>query len=150
MNRAFIRILTAALSLLLMLSPMINATAAGNLTFNRELKQGDEGEDVRALQERLKALGYYAGTADGLFGPDTGEALAVSAGGAEPERQRGLSLAGIALNDGDFAKRDIRIPEPFNLLLVHLAHADDLNDFFPQAVNRLTKKLSILDFSTTL
>ncbi len=74
MNRAFIRILTAALSLLLMLSPLINAAAAaGNdLAFDRELKQGDEGEDIRALQERLKVLGYFAGSADGQFGPDTG------------------------------------------------------------------------------
>ena len=57
MNRAFIRILAAALSLLLMLSPLINAAAAAgsNPVFDRELKQGDEGEDVRALQERLQA-----------------------------------------------------------------------------------------------
>ena len=91
MNRAFIRILTAALALLLMLSPLINAAAAAgsNPIYERELKQGDEGEDVRALQERLQALGYFAGSADGWFGPDTGEAL------AEFQRQNGLLASGM-------------------------------------------------------
>ena len=91
MNRSFIRILTAALSLLLMLSPMINAAAAAgsNPVFDRELKQGDEGEDVRALQERLQALGYFSGSADGRFGPDTGEAI------AEFQRQNGLLASGM-------------------------------------------------------
>ena len=91
MNRVFTRILTAALSLLLMLSPLIDAAAAAgsSLKFDRELKQGDEGEDVRALQERLKVLGYYAGTADGLFGLDTQEAL------AEFQRQNGLLASGM-------------------------------------------------------
>ncbi|NCB34934.1 MAG: peptidoglycan-binding protein [Clostridia bacterium] len=86
MNRAFIRILTASLSLLLMLSPLINAAAAAgsNPVFDRELKQGDEGEDVRALQERLQALGYFCGSSDGRFGADTGEAL------AEFQRQNGV------------------------------------------------------------
>ena len=91
MNRAIIRILTAALSLLLTLSPLINAATAagGDLTFDRELKQGDEGDDVRALQERLQALGYFTGSADGRFGPDTGEAL------AEFQRQNGLLASGM-------------------------------------------------------
>ncbi len=44
--------------------------------FARELKEGDAGEDVLALQERLKTLGYYAGEPDGAFGPETTEALA--------------------------------------------------------------------------
>ncbi|NLX67794.1 MAG: DUF3520 domain-containing protein, partial [Bacteroidales bacterium] len=91
MNRAFIRILTASLSLLLMLSPLINAAVAAgsNPVFDRELKQGDEGEDVRALQERLQALGYFAGAADGRFGSDTGKAL------AEFQRQNGLLASGM-------------------------------------------------------
>ena len=93
MNRAFIRILTAALSLLLMLSPLINAAAAAaagsNPVFERELIQGDEGEDVRALQERLQAVVYFYGSLDGRFGPDTGEAL------AEFQRQNGLLASGM-------------------------------------------------------
>ncbi len=90
MNRALIRILTAALSLLLMLTPLINAAASGSSpVFDRELRQGDEGENVRALQERLQALGYFNGSSDGRFGPDTGEAL------AEFQRQNGLLASGM-------------------------------------------------------
>ena len=40
------------------------------------LQQGFKGSDeVRALQKRLKALGYYSGAADGDFGPATERAV---------------------------------------------------------------------------
>ncbi len=40
------------------------------------LQQGFKGSDeVRALQKRLKALGYYSGSADGDFGPATEKAV---------------------------------------------------------------------------
>ena len=35
------------------------------------LQEGMRGSDVKALQERLNVLGYNAGTADGIFGPQT-------------------------------------------------------------------------------
>jgi len=35
------------------------------------LRSGDSGESVMLLQERLKALGFYAGPVDGLFGAQT-------------------------------------------------------------------------------
>ncbi len=41
----------------------------------RVLKYGVKGGDVKSLQERLAALKYYPGTADGIFGADTLEAL---------------------------------------------------------------------------
>ena len=47
-----------------------DALAADETVF-RTLKLGMEGEDVGRLQLRLKALGYYAGTADGIFDTDT-------------------------------------------------------------------------------
>ena len=34
----------------------------------RNLKPGDKGADVLAVQERLKELGYYEGNADGIYG----------------------------------------------------------------------------------
>lgn len=37
----------------------------------RSLKRGCRGEDVRRLQERLNALGFPCGAADGIFGPQT-------------------------------------------------------------------------------
>ncbi|BBD64656.1 peptidoglycan binding domain-containing protein [Nostoc commune NIES-4072] len=39
------------------------------------LAKGAEGEDVRALQERLRIAGFYYGNATGIFGPITEEAV---------------------------------------------------------------------------
>ncbi|WP_375510949.1 peptidoglycan-binding protein [uncultured Nostoc sp.] len=39
------------------------------------LTKGAEGEDVRALQERLRVAGFYYGNATGIFGPITEEAV---------------------------------------------------------------------------
>ena len=41
----------------------------------RTLQKGSRGEDVRALQSRLKELGYNCGSADGIFGSRTHRAL---------------------------------------------------------------------------
>lgn len=38
-------------------------------------KYGSRGEDVQALQERLIELGYLDGTADGIYGNMTTEAV---------------------------------------------------------------------------
>ncbi|MFN8077290.1 MAG: L,D-transpeptidase family protein [Kineosporiaceae bacterium] len=42
---------------------------------NLRLRQGDEGPQVRALQERLRDLGYWLGTPDGAFGDATHHAV---------------------------------------------------------------------------
>jgi N-acetylmuramoyl-L-alanine amidase len=47
------------------------------------------GEDVAELQERLGSLGFDAGRVDGIFGPDTGNAL------EEFQRNCGLTADGI-------------------------------------------------------
>ena len=39
------------------------------------LRQGDKGEDVKKLQEKLIALGYLADKADGSYGPKTAAAV---------------------------------------------------------------------------
>ncbi|NDJ21566.1 cell wall-binding protein [Nostoc sp. B(2019)] len=39
------------------------------------LVKGDEGENVRVLQERLRVAGFYYGNATGIFGPITEEAV---------------------------------------------------------------------------
>lgn len=56
----------------------VSATAAAKQAapaFTRTLKKGCTGSDVKALQQRLNALGYNAGAADGIFGSGTEKAV---------------------------------------------------------------------------
>jgi len=39
------------------------------------LQKGDEGEDVRILQERLRIAGFFTGNSTGIYGPITEEAV---------------------------------------------------------------------------
>ncbi|MEH2423798.1 MAG: peptidoglycan-binding protein [Nostoc sp.] len=56
-----------------------SASSASSATSKRHnpnyLAKGDEGEDVRVLQERLRVAGFYYGNATGIFGPITEEAV---------------------------------------------------------------------------
>ena len=55
---------------------MYNGQLAGSLTITYEtLQKGMKDDAVKAMQERLIELGYLAGTADGVFGTDTAEAV---------------------------------------------------------------------------
>ena len=59
-------------------SPNPSPTIATNTTKRRHpnlLGKGDEGQAVRALQERLRIAGFYYGNATGIFGPITEEAV---------------------------------------------------------------------------
>jgi hypothetical protein len=51
------------------------ANASPNAAFNRMLTIGSTGEDVRALQNRLKAEGFFKTEATGYFGPITRESV---------------------------------------------------------------------------
>ncbi len=55
----------------------------------RILRPGMEGEDVGALQLRLKALGYYTGTADGVYGNGTKTAVVAF------QQRNGLTANGV-------------------------------------------------------
>ena len=50
-------------------SSAVSATAAG--TEFATLREGDNGDAVRTLQQRLKTLGYYTGSVDGDYGSGT-------------------------------------------------------------------------------
>ncbi|RCJ15282.1 cell wall-binding protein [Nostoc sp. ATCC 43529] len=53
-----------------------SASSATNQRRNSNyLTKGDEGENVRVLQERLRVAGFYYGNATGIFGPITEEAV---------------------------------------------------------------------------
>lgn len=51
------------------------SAASGYSPPKRVLREGSSGADVRALQQRLAALKYYPGGADGHFGANTLEAV---------------------------------------------------------------------------
>jgi hypothetical protein len=53
----------------------IRVAAPGYVAPKRTLRYGMRGSDVKALQQRLAALKYYPGPADGVFGSDTLEAV---------------------------------------------------------------------------
>ncbi len=90
MNKTINRTLAKTLALLLAVSVMISlALPAPALVFIQELREGDSGDEVRALQERLRGLGYFSGNADGQFGPDTTAALAAF------QSQHGLLVSGM-------------------------------------------------------
>ncbi|MBD2606558.1 peptidoglycan-binding protein [Scytonema hofmannii FACHB-248] len=75
------------------------------------LARGDEGEEVRVLQERLRVAGYYKGNSTGVFGSITEEgvkrfqqAYKLDADGiVGPETERKLPVSGIG-NGEDTAK----------------------------------------------
>jgi len=54
------------------------------------LKKGSRGDEVRALQEKLIALGYLSGSADGVYGNDTVAAV------KDFQRSQGLTADGVA------------------------------------------------------
>ncbi|MDD4135325.1 MAG: von Willebrand factor type A domain-containing protein [Eubacteriales bacterium] len=87
------RFLSGALVLLLVFSAGMPAgmpaRADETASFARELKEGDTGADVLALQQRLQNLGYYPGPLDGVFGPDTTNALTLF------QRDNGLLASGM-------------------------------------------------------
>jgi len=69
----------------------------------RTLKQGMRGADVKALQQRLAALKYYPGAADGVFGANTVEAVWAF------QEVNGLAADGVV---GPATKRALVSPTP--------------------------------------
>lgn len=65
-----------------------NASNKNNITALSRF--GSRGEEVRQIQTKLKSLGYYTGSVDGIFGSATQSAV------RSFQRDRGLSVDGIA------------------------------------------------------
>lgn len=79
----------------------------------RDLRPGDEGPDVTALQDALRRLGHYAGRSDGHYGAATSaavdrlyDALGVSSPAPSPEAQSSLTAARNALREAETAIGD--------------------------------------------
>lgn len=67
--------------LLLLFIPLMVYAAA--------LRQGDSGEDVKAVQKKLRQWGYYEGEVDGIFGSGTKKAV------IKFQQKNGLTADGI-------------------------------------------------------
>jgi len=74
------------LSLILIISIIIFVP-----TYNYALsKYGSRGNEVKKIQEKLKAWGYYSGSADGIYGSQTFEAI------KKFQRKNNLQVDGVA------------------------------------------------------
>ena len=77
-------------------SPAVTSTATATATITPSptpysiLSKGDRGEEVKRLQRRLNELHYNAGTADGVFGKQTREAVIAF------QKANGLKTDGVA------------------------------------------------------
>ena len=67
-----------------------SSSSTVTLKTNQTLKSGDKGDQVKAMQARLKDLGYYTATPDGEFGYATRQAVIAF------QRNNGLTQDGIA------------------------------------------------------
>ena len=57
-------------------TPTPTPTQSFGIVPTRTLREGSSGDDVKSVQSRLKALGYYSGTVDGNYGTGTMAAVA--------------------------------------------------------------------------
>ncbi|MBG1261906.1 peptidoglycan-binding protein [Nostoc commune] len=96
-----------------------NSSTTSSATSQRRnpnyLAKGDEGEDVRALQERLRVAGFYYGNATGIFGPITEEAVKrfqdsykLSVDGVVGPATLG-KLPGVGIGDGEEAPTNQKV-----------------------------------------
>ena len=87
------RLAAAVLTLLLLLPAILTSQRSGDeggATAYALSKYGSTGEEVRQIQKKLKSLGYYTGTVDGIFGSGTRAAVKAF------QRDCGLTVDGIA------------------------------------------------------
>lgn len=76
--------------ILLLIAASLFAVGAGKVAAAGELlRYGSRGESVRQVQSRLNGLGYWCGTADGIFGVNTRSAV------RRFQSAKGLSVDGI-------------------------------------------------------
>lgn len=84
------RVVLALALILLLIAASLLAVGAGKVAAAGELlRYGSRGESVRQVQSRLNELGYWCGTADGIFGVNTRSAV------RRFQSAKGLSVDGI-------------------------------------------------------
>ena len=75
--------------LVLLLAMTVILSALTPLSLAASLRNGSRGDDVIALQKKLKNWGYYTGNVDGIFGSGTEQAVKYF------QRKNGLTADGI-------------------------------------------------------
>jgi Ca-activated chloride channel family protein len=114
LHRKLSLMIVLVLAAAIMMGAALPAGASATPEFTRELKQGDQGEDVRALQQRLQTLAFFLGVVDGNFGPDTTAALAAF------QRQNELLASGM-LDEITFHLLYSSEAKPFNAIQEEVA-----------------------------
>jgi LAS superfamily LD-carboxypeptidase LdcB len=108
-----------------------------------QYQKGDRNNGVRALQQRLKDLGFYTSSVDGDYGGGTEEAVRLF------QNQHGLEADGVATSqtlamlDSDQAKQAVATPTPDPAalpVLVNKEHPVD-DDYKPSNLVNLRKTL---------
>lgn len=125
--------------------PVDNPPSSGSpgtqIPITQTLRRGSRGEQVKILQNRLKELGYDAGTADGIFGAKTHNAVIAF------QRANGLAADGI-VGPKTIAKLYEQAPSPKDPKPADPPKEDESkNDFdeFHGIPGQLTGKTIILD-----
>lgn len=104
-----------AITMLLYGLPKLNINIIPNNIKTYALsKQGSRGTEVKNIQKKLKELGFYSGNIDGIFGPQTKNAV------INFQKQKGLKVdgivgaktlqaLGISSSNGRYASNDIEL-----------------------------------------
>ena len=82
-------VFTIFLSLGFTVGSVVKSVSGENIVATAIYKQGNRGDTVRLIQQKLKRWGYYTGSVDGIFGAKTKEAVKYF------QRKNGLTVDGI-------------------------------------------------------
>ena len=101
---------------LLMLSSCVIITESNN-SVSTLSKLGSQGNEVRKIQTKLKELGYYKGTVDGIYGIATQKAVrsfqkncGITADGiAGPKTLKYLGLSSSTQSTGGYSSSDVNL-----------------------------------------
>lgn len=111
--------LKKVLSLCLVLVLLVSAVqiAFRNDSVDVLSKLGSRGDEVRRIQQKLKSLGYYNGSVDGIYGAGTQKAVkafqkncGITADGiAGPKTLKFLGLSGGGASSGGYSGSDVTL-----------------------------------------
>lgn len=115
--KTYIRSLTACLLCMCLIYSANNYQSfySDNASVYTLSKLGSRGDEVRKIQKKLKELGYYKGSVDGIYGTDTKKAVTsfqkscgITADGiAGPKTLKFLGLSSSSSSSGKYSNSDV-------------------------------------------